>query len=68
MKNTVIKWAAIAFAVLMSLQGIRCAVLAFTQARIGWRMVYLGAAALCGVTAYLLWLTFESVRKPKSSS
>lgn len=67
MKDTVIKWTAIAFAVLMSLQGIRCAILAFTQPRMGWKMVYLGAAALCGVTAYLLWLTFESVRKPKSS-
>ena len=67
MKNVVIKWIALIFAVLMGIQGVRCALLAFTQPRMGWKMVYLGATALCGITVYLLWRTFESVRKSDGS-
>jgi hypothetical protein len=66
-KNVVIKWTPLIFAVLMGIQGIRCAVLAFTQPRMGWKMVYLAATALCGVTAYLLWRTYQSVRKSDDS-
>jgi hypothetical protein len=66
-KNVVIKWTALIFAVLMGIQGVRCALLAFTQRRMGWKMVYLGATALCGVTTYLLWRTFESARKSDDS-
>jgi hypothetical protein len=66
-KNVVIKWTALIFAVLIGIQGFRCAMVAFTQPRMGWKMVYLGAMALCGVTVYLLWRTFESVRKSDDS-
>jgi hypothetical protein len=66
-KNVVIKWTALIFAVLMGIQGLRCAMVAVTQPRMGWKMVYLGATGLCGVAAYLLWRTFESVRKSDDS-